>query len=289
MTEKGYAQLHQRFLVSLCAIAAVVIAIFFSQHYFFRPVFALFVSGMAGVALWEYFQLAFKRTYEPKANQAIVWGVAYIMAVFMATQDELLYYAPKVVLLLAFFSIFAYFLVSGKKPIASTAITLFGFAYIAVTLGCMVDIVYFFPLEGFEDGRCWLIYLLTVTKVSDIAAYFVGQRWGKRKLAQHLSPGKTVEGGIAAVVGALATSIIFYIAFNNDAPDTAFSLNFSESIRLGLMIGVIGQIGDLAESLLKRDAGVKDSNTLPGLGGILDMLDSLLFTAPLVFIFLLIR
>ena len=121
--------------------------------------------------------------------------------------------------------------------------------------------------------------------MTDVGAYFVGKFLGKHKLSK-LSPNKTLEGAVMGLVTAIAVSVLMYylgrkFAFEN------FSFTLFRSIWLGALIGVLGQAGDLAESLLKRDAKVKDSNQIPGLGGILDMLDSLLFTAP--FTYFLIR
>jgi phosphatidate cytidylyltransferase len=135
------------------------------------------------------------------------------------------------------------------------------------------------------DGRWWLVYLLVVTKITDIGAYFIGRLWGKRRLAPVLSPKKTIEGAfggfICAILGSLA---MVYIG--QEFAGKSFPLHPSDALWLGIVIGIFGQIGDLAESLLKRDAAAKDSNTLPGLGGILDMLDSLIFTAPIVYFYL---
>jgi phosphatidate cytidylyltransferase len=124
-----------------------------------------------------------------------------------------------------------------------------------------------------------------VTKITDVGAYFVGRLWGKTKLSPTLSPKKTVEGAAAGFISAVIASILIHFA-GRQFFNSHFGLSFVESIWLGMLIGVFGQIGDLAESLLKRDAVVKDSNTLPGLGGVLDMVDSLLFTAPIVYFFI---
>ena len=136
-----------------------------------------------------------------------------------------------------------------------------------------------------EYGTMTLLWLLVIVASTDIGAYFVGRLWGKNKLCPSLSPQKTVEGAIAGFIGAVCASIAIHkLAVYMQAE--WFHLSFSEAVWLGMLIGILGQIGDLAESLLKRDAAVKDSNALPGLGGVLDMVDSLLFTTPIVYFFL---
>ena len=133
------------------------------------------------------------------------------------------------------------------------------------------------------DGRWWIAYLLTVTKITDIGAYFAGSLWGKRKLAPSISPKKTIEGAVFGLGCAVAASWVFLLASDYVG---SFSLGKIEWLVLALVLGVVGQFGDLSESLLKRDANKKDSNSLPGLGGILDSIDSILFNATIIYIYL---
>jgi len=162
----------------------------------------------------------------------------------------------------------------------------FGVCYVAVPLSFMLGILFPVPHHGaMQEGRWWLVYLILVTKVTDVGAYFVGRLWGKRKMTPVLSPLKTVEGAAAGFLCAILLSLgMAYIG--NRFSQGSFDLKISESVWLGMLLGIFSQIGDLAESLLKRDALVKDSNTLPGLGGVLDMVDSLLLTAPIVYFFI---
>jgi len=118
-----------------------------------------------------------------------------------------------------------------------------------------------------------------------MGGYFAGKMWGKRKLAPHISPGKTVLGAIAGFFSAIALSLVFFL-ISKWGDIESFQLDLSGAIILGGLIGLFSQLGDLAESLLKRDAKIKDSNTIPGVGGVLDLLDSLLFTIPILYLFL---
>jgi phosphatidate cytidylyltransferase len=137
-----------------------------------------------------------------------------------------------------------------------------------------------------QDGRIWAAYLLAATKITDIGGYFGGSLWGRRKLAPNISRGKTLEGAIFGLILSVGTSFIFYL-LGKSIGALHFSLGSIEWIYLGVIMGCIGQFGDLSESLLKRDANKKDSNTLPGFGGALDAVDSLLFNAPILYFYLL--
>jgi len=126
-------------------------------------------------------------------------------------------------------------------------------------------------------GRSALLFLLLVVWVCDSAAFYVGSAIGRRKLAPEISPNKTIEGFIAGMISSLPVAVLFWLL-----SPTGWSLGFT--VAAGFAVALVGQIGDLAESILKRDAGVKDSGTLiPGHGGILDRTDSLLLTIPFLY------
>jgi phosphatidate cytidylyltransferase len=185
-------------------------------------------------------------------------------------------------------ALLAFFINHFKEPhnsLVSIAVEFFGITYIAVPLCLMLGVLYPVAHAGApQEGRWWLVYLILVTKITDMGAYFVGRLWGKHMLSQ-LSPKKTIEGALSGFVCAILASVSMHYLGLKFAPQD-FHLSFAEAIWLGALLGIVGQIGDLAESLLKRDALVKDSNHLPGLGGVLDMVDSLLITTPIVFFFI---
>ncbi|MCD6459776.1 phosphatidate cytidylyltransferase [bacterium] len=128
------------------------------------------------------------------------------------------------------------------------------------------------------DGR-WIIFMLIiVTKSGDIFAYLIGSVFGKHKLIAKISPGKTIEGTLGGIAGSVIVSVL--IAMIAPLPEAIIK----NAAVLGLLLGVFGQIGDLCESMLKRNGAVKDSGRyIPGMGGALDLLDSLLFTAPIMY------
>ena len=161
------------------------------------------------------------------------------------------------------------------------ATTLFGLAYIAALFSYL-----FYIRTANADPRqgAWLVfYLIWVTKLGDVGAYAIGNLIGRHTLLARISPKKTVEGFFGALVFSMVASLVAQPLLGAQQifgqPPTAIL-----SLLLGLILGVCGQLGDLAESLLKRDCQVKDTGVLlPGLGGVLDVLDSLLFTAPIFY------
>lgn len=279
----------QRLTISGIGIAFLLVIIYLSPYPYFRPVFALFIAGIIGASVWEYFHLAKAKGYQPLDAIGIVCAVAYAFATFLSTQTPQAKLLPQIILWLTLFSLFLHYFIKGNEPLVNLAITLFGIAYLAIPLSCAININYFFPSDSLQDGRWWLVYLLVVTKVTDTGAYFCGKKFGRRKFAPFISPKKTWEGAIGGFIAAVISSVLlFMITFLYYRLDP-LGITLWQSIWLGALISIIAQFGDLAESLLKRDVGVKDSNQLPGLGGTLDIVDSLVFTLPLMYIFIQIK
>lgn len=138
--------------------------------------------------------------------------------------------------------------------------------------------VYFYLIRTLDGGWVWMLAMLAGTWSGDTAAYFVGKKLGRKKLAPGLSPGKTVEGAIGGVAGSVLGVLLIYLVY-------PWYLVY-KFIALGVLVGVAGILGDLFESSLKRTAGVKDAGLIiPGHGGVLDRFDSMLFTAPAVYYF----
>lgn len=171
--------------------------------------------------------------------------------------------------------------VSKKNTAGIVAIstTLFGLMYVPWLLNFIQKINYFPGV----DGRYYVLYFILVTKFSDSGAYIVGSLIGRHKMIPRISPGKTWEGFAGAIVVAAGASYLFA----HWAGPRLTGMTATHSIILGGMLAATAVIGDLIESLFKRESGVKDSGSLfPGMGGILDLLDSLLFNAPLMYLYL---
>lgn len=156
--------------------------------------------------------------------------------------------------------------------IVDISTTLFGILYVSWFFSFLIKIRY---LPG---GLGLLVLVLLITKLGDIGAYFVGSSVGRTPLLPHISPKKTVEGAIAGLVFSVLGALI-------SKPFLKFS--YVHLVFLGIFFGLLGQLGDLSESLIKRDCQVKDSgNILPGMGGVLDEIDSILFTAPVFYLYI---
>lgn len=263
-----------------CISAAVFIGlIFFAHHPWFRYVVAAAVALFTAVAIWEYEQFAKAKGGRMILPALILLAMGEVCSFFLAAQKESLASLPLIVFLVAFLILFALHFGEKEGAVVDLAVSSFGLLYIAVPMGMMLGILYLPAV----DGRWWIAYLIVVTKITDVGAYFAGNLWGRRKLAPNISPKKTIEGAIFGLLCAILTSLTFHWITNYATP---FHLGTFEWIFLGLILGIVGQFGDLSESLLKRDANKKDSNTLPGLGGMLDLVDSLLFNAPILYIYL---
>lgn len=290
--------LFSRTLTSICSCAILAILIFFAEYRFFRPIFTAAVAFISSMALWEYYQLAKKKQVLPAVIIGIVTAVLYCLAVFIKTGAAFdISYAiwkniPTLILGLSFFCCFVYFAIKKKNVIINLAVTFFGIVYIVLPLGLFITIIYFFISKGDAhphfEGSFWFLYLIATTKVADMGGYFIGRMFGRRKLALKLSPNKTLEGAIGGLLASICMSLIL-VWIGKTVGGFFEGVGYFTAVYLGLLIGIFGQIGDLAESLLKRDVAVKDSNHLPGVGGILDMCDSLIFAAPIVYTFLIIH
>jgi phosphatidate cytidylyltransferase len=151
-------------------------------------------------------------------------------------------------------------------------LTLLGVCYCAWLLGHAIW------LRALPNGGMLTLFAFGVTWCGESAAYFVGRRFGRRRLAPTLSPGKTVEGGAAQVIASIAAAMVGGRFAGLAAP---------EAVTVGVLLGIVGQFGDLSESFLKRSAGAKDAGrVIPGHGGLLDRLDSLLFNVPALYYWL---
>lgn len=286
MKSKRMADLNRRLVVSSILGAIVASLIAFSTSSFVSLLLMLCVAALAGVGVWEYGQLAVNKEIRPATRWMVVVAVAEVAALYASLVFVDFPQLPILVLAVAMVLFFLLHFRDTSDAVLTIAVEFFGVAYVAAPLSLMLGVLYPVAYHGIpQEGRWWLVYLILVTKITDMGAYFVGRLWGKKKLSPNLSPKKTIEGAVAGFIAAVLASMLMSYCGNRFF-DGGFSLSFSESIWLGMLMGIFGQIGDLAESLLKRDAVVKDSNTLPGLGGVLDMVDSLLFTTPILYFFI---
>lgn len=237
-------------------------------------VFAALVVGAVIIGSYEYYAIAERRGFRPvKLLGALLGaGVAYTFYDARIETLDVLCLAAVLVPLLTLLR--KGFEGAGiEEELGAMATTFFPIVFLGVLLGYCPRILG----DGGERGRDLVVFLFLVVWLSDAAAYGVGSLLGRRKLMPAISPAKTVEGALAAlVVGVLAALAARAWFFR--------SLGAFDAITLGLLLGAAGMLGDLAESLIKRTGAVKDSGWIfPGHGGLLDRADSLLFAAPLLF------
>lgn len=174
--------------------------------------------------------------------------------------------------------------IKSTEALLAVASTVLGFLYIAFLFTFAARISFLGPAPGPLPGAFLLLWLLAVTKFTDMGAYITGSLFGKHKMIPHISPGKTWEGIIGAIFFALLGGCGLFALF----PENLAALHsWPHAICLALLLAVLAVIGDLAESVLKRSINAKDSgNMLPGIGGGLDLIDSLCFTAPALYFYI---
>jgi len=268
------SDLPKRLVTSVIAISLFALFMWLAPLEWFRPFVGIAVAALASVGLWEYYMLAQAKGFAPPIVFCLIAGVFLLLIRFLQSQGMLPSYAAAWAIGLILFILFCDLLAKQSDAIANLSTSIFGLLYVVIPFSLSFDVLY-----TVQFGREWLIFAIAATVITDAAGYFVGKMIGKHKLSPRLSPNKTIEGAVGGVVCATLTGWAWH----------AIGFHEAELIHLlimGFLFGVIGQIGDLAESLLKRDARVKDSNRIPGIGGILDMSDSLLFNIPLLYGFL---
>lgn len=179
---------------------------------------------------------------------------------------------------------------NNPKNISTMANTLLGIIYIPWLFSFFPMIKYLYAdlqVGGRSPGALLCFYLVVVTKFCDIGAYLTGRAFGRHKMIPRISPNKTWEGLIGGFVIALIASVTAF-GYIQDRIQIV-GLDYRDALFLGVLLGVLGAVGDLSESLLKRETHVKDSGeVLPGIGGALDLIDSLLFTAPVLYAYLIL-
>lgn len=278
-----------RILVAVIAIPIIVWLVYQGGWWFTG-----FVEGLVLLGLYEYYAMARAKGFAPNTVVGFTTGALLPVLVYVVLQGEqsplLLFTFPALALLAVLFTLCSELWRNTNAPLANTAITLFGVLYVAMGFTTFIGVRMLFLApwntaihDGWQANMWGFVLLLTMfvaVWVCDSAAYFVGRAFGKHKIAPHISPKKSWEGGIAGLVGAAAV-------FASAAVWLLPVLPIVHAIILGFLVGTVGQVGDFAESWLKRDAGVKDSsNLIPGHGGILDRFDSMLFVAPTVFLYI---
>ncbi len=251
---------------------------------------ALLCCLVSTLALWELYDMFEKGGLKCSKPWGITGGIVLSAGTWWFSACHLnLAHAFEVLLLVCLvLGLFIHQLTDRNNPQAATTIahTLLGVLYVPWLFNFIPKIQYLYPRDG-GAGPGWLFvfYLMVVTKFCDIGAYVTGRMFGRHKMAPSISPNKTWEGLLGGIVVTVIASVSAYKYLKPRIAGVGFGS--TDALILGVLLGVMAVAGDLSESMLKRQTNVKDSGgVLPGIGGALDLIDSLLFTTPVLYAYL---
>jgi phosphatidate cytidylyltransferase len=285
------SELAKRWAVAGVGIPAVLALLCFGGW-----AMAAFCAVAAGLGAWECYRLGGRDAVAPLDGIGVGYAVALVL--FAAWRPTFVGFAPVALALVGSFAMVGLVIAMFARgptgsPLQAVAIGIFGALYAGLSLA-FVPLLHGLPdAEGWADGTseaaaAWggamvVVLPLAATWIGDAAAFFVGKAWGKGGLAPTISPKKSWEGFWAGLVGAGAAGSLWWLVARDVLPRQPIASPLVAAV-VGVVLGVGAVLGDLSESLLKRQAGVKDSGTLfPGHGGVLDRLDALTFTLPLAY------
>jgi phosphatidate cytidylyltransferase len=254
------------FILGACALGTI-----FCYWLYVATVVALIALG-----LHEFLTLVEKKGIQVYKFFGIIVGIIIPMSIFFRFELtrgwELLFIS----LALGALFVLQFSRRESTNAVLAISTTMFGLFYIAWFFSFMIKI------RILPHGIAMVGCLLLITKGADIGAFLTGVRWGKRSLIPRISPKKTVEG----TLGGLLFAVLGALASKSFLPNLGV-FSWGNMIIMGIVLGGLGLLGDLSESLIKRDCGAKDSSTIfPGMGGVLDVIDSLLFTAPAFYFYI---
>ena len=254
-------------------LTLVFLVIFFFPNW----AFALLASSLIGLGLSEFFGMVDKKgIFVYKYFGTLVGMLVPIWIYFERGSAGYVELEPFLIILACLFTFILQFTRrENSQALSSIAVTMMGILYISWFFS------FFVKLKFLANGERLVAFLVIVTKSSDVGAYFMGRAFGRHSLIPRISPAKTVEG----TIGGLVLSVLASVASRSFLP----GFSYPHLIALGILLGTLSQFGDLAESLLKRDCDVKDSGkNISGFGGVLDIIDSLIFTTPIFYFYVLV-
>ena len=284
------ARIFFRRLITTVILWTVILTSLFSGHpYVSDSVFLLVMVVLAWAGLVEFYGLAAQGKLFCFKWCGLAGGVLLMIGTFLNVTGHLgLNNSPArvndfesdfLILFVLGLCVRQFVSRSSTAGIVAIGTTLFGLMYVPWLLN-FIQKINFFPGV---DGKFYVLYFILVTKFSDMGAYLVGSLIGRHKMIPRISPGKTWEGFGGAILVSTGASVVFTHFFGNKMA----GMTLVHAVILGVILSSTAVVGDLIESLFKRQAGVKDSgHFFPGIGGILDLLDSLLFNAPIMYLYL---
>jgi phosphatidate cytidylyltransferase len=261
--------LKHRVITAAVGVPLVILAIWFGDPW---PWFTLLIAAAAVAGTYEFYRMANFDRREPLIYLGLLWALALVLSPHYRSPDVL----PIVITATMLISLICLLCRPSKEgAFRNWAWTIVGALYV----GWMLS--YWLNLRGLEDGRNWVYLAMLTTFANDTGAFFIGKARGKHRLAPAISASKTREGAVGGLVCAILGAVVIATVLNLISP---FTFRYWQIMLLGFLVGLFAQLGDLVESLLKRNMGVKESgNLLPGHGGILDRFDSLIFVGAVVY------
>ncbi len=254
-------------IISSSVLICIIIASIFVEWIFRIAIVFFTVAG-----LYEYFTMLEKKGISIYKYFGIGIGVIIPLSILFRFELTKKWELLSIALMLLFLIVMQFRKRASTGAIVDISTTLFGILYVSWLFSFLIKIRY---LNG---GIGLFAAVLLITKLGDMGAYFIGTRFGKTPLIPRISPKKSVEGSFGGLLFSLLGALVSRPLLNLSYPHVIF---------IGFTLGILGQLGDLSESLFKRDCEVKDSGViLPGLGGVLDSIDSLLFSAPVFYFYM---
>jgi len=257
--------LFKRWLTGIIIVPLLLMIIVFGSEEIFAALVVLFI--LAGV--WEYNHMVFGKGFLKEKIESLLFAILIPLLVLTGNDQYML--AALAFSILLVFIVFVLSVKESTFDFLAVAKVLFGIMYIPFLMS------YFIALRLMSNGIVWIVFVLVLAFIGDIVALYVGKYFGRHKLVPMVSPGKTVEGLLGLILGSTASCLLFAYFFLPDISPVKIGM-------LAFVGSIIGQLGDICESAIKRSYGLKDaSSILPGHGGILDRLDCLIFIAPFVY------
>jgi len=296
--KKMKSELFKRVVFAIIGIPIALFLIIYGELPF---LFAIII--ISSVALYEFYSLAKLKNVNSNFALGFLFNLIFILFIYFSLSNaKILINSGFIILVLILLLVLSAFSLEmwrrKENRLLNVSTTISGILYACFPFYSLILIREFYKITEFfinnninlplffinqqnleEFSIFSVIFVLITIWICDSAAFFIGKNLGKHKLFERVSPKKTWEGAVAGFIASILSSFLLFYFFVPNFP-------YIHSIMLGVIIGIFGQIGDLAESLIKRDVGVKDSsNLIPGHGGALDRFDSILFVFPLVFVY----
>ena len=261
--------LKHRVLTAAVGVPLVILAIWLGD-----PWFSLFIAAAALAGTYEFYRMARFDRREPLLYLGLLWALALVLS------PHYHHRSPDVLPIVITAAVLVSLIWLLRRPSREGAFRNWAWTIVgALYVGWLLS--YWLNLRGLEDGRNWVYLAMLAIFANDTGAFFIGRARGRHKLAPAISPAKTWEGAIGGLICSIVGAIVIAMVLNQLSP---FAFEYRQIVGLGFLVSLFAQLGDLVESLLKRNMVVKESgNLLPGHGGILDRFDSIIFVGAVVY------